>query len=546
MKFGDIKVNDALGAILAHSLKTPEGRLKKGTRLNESHLTTLRSCGIKTIIAGVLNADDILEDEAAARLAEALCGDDLQIGEATTGRANLHSARDGLFLVDHDCINHINLLDERITIATLEPWATVAPGHLTTTVKIIPYAVPEYILNQAVQIAKSGGPAVRVAAFTGKRAALVMTRQTAADNKLLTKGKRATADRLSRFGSTIDHEVTTDHTIEALAVTLQDLAEHKPELILILGATAIADRNDVVPSAVLKAGGGIEQFGMPVDPGNLLLLGRLGTSLVVGIPGCARSPKLNGFDWVLERIHANLDITSRDIARMGVGGLLKEIPSRPQPRELQKNAAQKLQRKVYGLILAAGQSRRMGKDNKLLATLGDKSLIKHTTEALEASCVEDIYVVTGHEREKIENEMNGHTLHFLHNPLFASGLSSTLKAGIAGLPDDADGVLVCLGDMPLTGSDVLDAIIEAFTDAPTEMICIPTFDGKSGNPVLLPRFCFSDIMKLEGDVGARALIALYAESVFKVPVSSNSILTDIDTPDDLETLIPTPRRDEKS
>lgn len=546
MNFGDIKLDAALGAILAHSLKTPEGRIKKGTRLNENHLAALRACGHDSVTVGVPETDDILEDEAAARLCEALCGDGLKTSDATTGRANLHSARDGLFLVDHDRINRINLLDERITIATLEPWATVAPGQLTTTVKIIPYAVPEYILNQAVQIAKSGGPALRVASFAGKRAALVMTRLSEADDKLLTKGKQATTERLSRFGSTIDHEVTTHHAIDTLAATLQDFAAHAPELILILGATAIADRDDVVPSAVVEAGGRIEQFGMPVDPGNLLLLGRIGTSLIVGIPGCARSPKLNGFDWVLERIHADLDITSRDIARMGVGGLLKEIPSRPQPRELQRTGKQILPRKVYGLILAAGQSRRMGKDNKLLATLGDKSLIKHTTEALEASCVEDIYVVTGHERERIENEMTGHTLHFLHNPLFASGLSSTLKAGIAGLPKDADGVLVCLGDMPLTGSDVLNAIIEAFNDAPMEMICVPTFDGKSGNPVLLPRSCFAEIMELEGDVGARSLIGLHAERVLKVPVPSISILTDIDTPGELGALNASPQGDKEN
>lgn len=544
MKFGDLPLSQADGAILAHSLKLKSGVVKKGMRLTRSHLALLKEAGYEEVLAARLDPDDIPENEAAARLADALCGYGLKRAESSTGRANIHSTRDGLLLIDYDRVNRINIIDERITIATLEPFTSVSPGQLAATIKIIPYAVPEFILSDTIELTESLEPVLRVKNFRPKKTALLMSSLPGADGKLLEKGKRATAERLARFGSAIDSERTVPHNVKAIAGALVELSEDHPDLILILGATAIADRSDVVPSALIEAGGEIEQFGMPVDPGNLLLLGAIGQTRIVGIPGCARSPKLNGFDWVLERIHADLTITSRDIARMGVGGLLKEIPSRPQPREAPLAAVPAAQRKVYGLVLAAGQSRRMGEDNKLLVTLGNKSLIRHVTDALKAASVEGIFVVTGHERGKIETELAGHNFQFVHNPLYAAGLSSTLKTGIAALPADADGVLVCLGDMPLTGSDVLNALITAFGEAPGATICVPTYHGKNGNPVLWPRSCFSEIMELQGDVGARSLIGLHAETVVKVPVRSDSILIDVDTPGDLRTLNASPSTNE--
>lgn len=529
MRFEDVHLNDALGAILAHSVKTPEGRIKKGTRLKEDHLATMRDCGIQSIAAAILDTDDILEDEAATRLVDALCGDDLKPGEAATGRANLHCARDGVLLIDHGRINRINMLDERITIATLPPWATVVPGQLAATVKIIPYAVPEYILDQALAIAKADTPALRVASFSGKQCALVMTRLSEADDKLLQKGKQATTQRLSRFGSTINREVTVNHTVEGLATALAELALEKPELILVLGATAIADRNDVVPSAVVAAGGRVEQFGMPVDPGNLLLLGRIDTSLVVGVPGCARSPKLNGFDWVLERLHANLDITSRDIAMMGVGGLLKEIPSRPQPREQSDVVRAGASRKVYAVVLAAGQSRRMGKQNKLLVHWHGKALIDHVLDALEQTSLAGICVVTGHESADVRQALSGRNILLTENPAYATGLSSSLKAGVSALPEDADAAMVCLADMPLLSSSDLGSLVDAWTQSPSDTICVPLFEGKYGNPVLWPRRYFGEIMELAGDAGARSLIGLHNDNVLTVPVSSEAVLVDVDT-----------------
>lgn len=536
MKFDDIDLGKALGTLLAHSVKTLEGRIKKGTRLDKDHLLRLQNAGVKTIAVAIPEPGDVLEDEAAARLAKALCGAGLKYSDATTGRANLHCTRDGLLLVDYDRINRINMVDERITIATLDPWAPLAPRQLAVTVKIITYGVPEYILDQAIKIAEAGEPAVSIASFKGKSAALIMSRLSEADTRLLEKGRQATKTRLARFGSVLDHEQSVDHTVDDIAAAVRTAGDSGAQLILILGATAIVDRRDVVPSAILEAGGRIEQFGMPVDPGNLLLLGSIGKTLIVGIPGCARSPKLNGFDWILERIHADMKITSRDVARMGVGGLLKEIPSRPQPRESEETQIARSPRSVYAVVLAAGQSSRMGDRNKLLARLHGKPLLDHVLDALGEADIDGIVVVTGHESEIVRERLADRNVSTVLNPAFATGLSSSLKAGLGALPDDADAALVCLGDMPLVEANTFNALIGSWKQASDRTICVPVHDSRYGNPVLWPRFYFSQIMELQGDAGARSLIGLHGDAVLKVPVATDTVLIDVDTASALKEL----------
>src|SRR5262249_57563189 len=114
------------------------------------------------------------------------------------------------------------------------------------------------------------------------------------------------------------------------------------KLVLIFGASAIPDRRDVIPAAIEAAGGNVEHFGMPVDPGNLMLIGSAAGRAVLGAPGCARSPKENGFDWILARLLCGLPVRRSDITGMGVGGLLMEIVTRPQPRESEEPAGRRV------------------------------------------------------------------------------------------------------------------------------------------------------------------------------------------------------------
>jgi len=302
------------------------------------------------------------------------------------------------------------------------------------------------------------------------------------------------------------------------------------ELVIVFGASAIADKRDVIPAAVEAVGGKIEHFGMPVDPGNLMLVAAANGTPVLGAPGCARSPKENGFDWILARLLCGLPVTRRDITGMGVGGLLMEIVTRPQPRADEAPAG----RKAAAIVLAAGRSTRMGGPNKLLADVGGRPMVRIAVEQALASKARPVIVVTGHQRERVEEALAGLPVTFVHNPDFAQGLSTSLKAGVAALPQEADGVIVCLGDMPQVDAALIDRLISGFDPERGALVVVPTIAGKRGNPVVWSRRFFAELAGLDGDVGARHLIATYPEAVVEVPVDGNAAFTDIDTPDALE------------
>jgi molybdenum cofactor cytidylyltransferase len=285
----------------------------------------------------------------------------------------------------------------------------------------------------------------------------------------------------------------------------------------------------VVPAAVEHASGVVEHFGMPVDPGQLMMLARIGNMTVLGLPGSARSPRLHGFDWVVQRLIAGIRVTGDDLTAMGVGGLLKEIPSRPMPRGEDPTSEQKA--RFAALILAAGQSRRMGKINKLLAEIDGGVMVARTADAVLAANVDPVIVVLGHENDDVRAALGDRAVEYAENPDYATGLARSLKAGIAALPDDIDGVVVCLSDMPRVTSDHLDALIAAFSPAEGRGICVPTFNGKRGNPVLWDRRYFEDMEGVAGDVGARHLIGAHEDAVFEVEMPDGGVLLDLDTPE---------------
>lgn len=331
MFFGEVSLEAAEGAILAHSEELPGGRLRKGVVLGGDEIARLRAGGVTRVTVARLGEGDVDEDAAAQRLAAALVpdpvGQHLSVGAAFTGRVNLNAASAGIMDIDADAIHKLNLVDPAITLACLPQHHRVAPGQLAGTVKIITYATSEAALATACRVARA---AIRIRPVVADSAALVLTETPGFDPKLLGKGRRATEARLRALGIRLAETVTVRHDAAAIA---QALASLSGDMILILTATATSDLNDTAPQGVRIAGGEVFRFGMPVDPGNLLFHGRLGDRPVIGLPGCARSPALNGADWVLERYACGLAVSDADIAAMGVGGLLKEISLRPQLRE---------------------------------------------------------------------------------------------------------------------------------------------------------------------------------------------------------------------
>ena len=330
MKFGPVAVADAIGGIVAHAIRQPGLMLRKGDWLGEPQIALLREAGVETVTIAQLEPGDVGEDEAASRLAQKIAGDHVRVDAPFTGRANLFAETAGVLLADPAAIDRVNARDERITLATLPPMRRVVEGEMIATVKIIPFAVPEDALSQAIGAAS--GFKIAIAPFRGMRVGVVSTLLPGLKPSTVAKTLRILRERLAHAGSSIGTDREVPHETQALAQAI-DQVEPDSDLVIVFGASAITDRRDVIPAAIESAGGVIEQFGMPVDPGNLLLLGKTRSGkTVLGAPGCARSPKENGFDWVLDRVLADVPVTAQDIRRMGAGGLLMEIVSRPQPR----------------------------------------------------------------------------------------------------------------------------------------------------------------------------------------------------------------------
>ena len=536
MKFASLALAEAEGAILAHTLRLPDGRvLKKGRRLSDADVAALAAAGRREVIGAKLEAGDVHEDAAAVALARAVAGPGLRAAEPSTGRCNLHAETAGLLLVDRERIDRINGTDESLTLATLAPFAVVAAGTLAVTVKVIPFAVPAAALDACIERARGEGPALRVAPFRRFDAGLIVTQAPGLAPEAVERAAASQRARMRRLGGRVLQEIRCPHEEGAVAEAIESLFATGCAPILLLGASAIVDRRDVIPAAVERAGGIVEHLGMPVDPGNLLLLARHGATPVIGLPGCARSLAPSGADQVLERLAAGLAVTGRDLTRLGTGGLLKEVAGRGQPREPTVPRVAGAPR-VGAVVLAAGRSRRMGADNKLLADVDGVPLIARVVDAVLASRARPVAVVTGHEAARVRAALAGREIIFAHNPDHAEGMSTSLRVGIAALGEPCDGALVCLGDMPWVTSAHLDALIAAFDPASDRPICVPFYQRKRGNPVLWPRRYFDEIGRLSGDTGARALLDAHADEVRAVRVADEGVTLDVDTPDALAAL----------
>lgn len=528
MRFGPILVEDALGAILAHSTRVSGRALPKGCVLDATDIAALAAAGIAEVIVGQLDADEVGEDTAAGALAGALAGSGLRVDPARTGRANVRAATDGLVCIDVTAITRANAVDEAITIATVPADHPARASEIVATVKVIPFGVHRAAVD-AVIAALSGRAAMSLAPWRPRRAGLVLTQFSTTPTGVLDRAAAAQRTRLSRLGGELVRELRVAHDVASVTAAIEELAVDC-DPILVLGASAIIDRRDVVPSALERAGGTITRFGMPVDPGNLMLHGTLRGATFIGLPGCARTLARSGCDWVLERAVAGLPIDSASIAALGVGGLLDES-SRPSPREDRAPGATS----VAAVVLAAGKASRMG-DNKLLLELDGRALVRHVAMAALASRAQPVVIVTGNDADRVREALSDLDVRFVHNPEFATGMASSLKAGIAAV-GDAAGALVCLGDMPRVTAAHLDALIASFETAHDDgAIVVPTCERKRGNPVLWGHRHFADIATLVGDVGARALIERAGESVVWLAIDDPAILVDVDTPDALSSL----------
>jgi molybdenum cofactor cytidylyltransferase len=536
MIFGKIPLSQARGGILAHNLKTADRVLRKGALIDAAAYELLEAAGYAEVTIARLEPGDVPEGEAATRLGEFLRRPHLRRSADVHGRVNLFAEADGLLRLDPAKIEQLNLIDEAITLATLPDRSVVKAGDMVATLKIIPFAVAARAMDAAEGLINSAD-LIALKPFSPLQAGLVLTELPQLKDAAITHTIEATRTRIEAHTGALLPALRTPHEIAPLTEAISALISAGAELVLISGASAVTDRQDVAPSAIVAAGGRITHFGMPVDPGNLICFGEIAGRHAIVLPGCARSPKLNGIDWVLDLIYAGEPVTRLDIARMGIGGLLKEMESRPAPRERDREtgfgAAPKAKPRIAAIVLAAGMSTRMG-SNKLLAPLpGGMPMIARTVDNVLASAAHPVIVVTGHQDAEIQTALAGRDVRFLHAPGYRSGMSESFRTGIAALAESIGAALIVLGDMPLVDSASLDRIMAAYDPEEGREIVVPVHDGQRGNPVLWGRRFFPELLGVSGDIGARNILLRHMESVAEVAMESDAVLRDFDTPDAL-------------
>jgi molybdenum cofactor cytidylyltransferase len=406
----------------------------------------------------------------------------------------------------------------------------------------VPFSVPGNVLSVAETLARQGASPLAVHPFRHLKVGLVVTDLPGLKDSVTDKTIEITDARITALTGSLLPPVHTAHQAEAVGLALGRLLDDGADMLLVIGASAVLDRRDVGPAGIVAAGGEIIHFGMPVDPGNLICVGRIRDKPALVLPGCARSPKLNGIDFVLTRLFAGLKVTSADIMRMGVGGLLKEMDNRPLPREKapatpRSGVAPRSAPTIAAVVLGAGRSRRMAPHNKLLIPdKAGKPMIARVVDNVLSSNARPILVVLGHMAEQVEHALGGRPVRYVHAVDYAEGLSASLKAGIAAVPPEASAALVCLGDMPLVTGRMIDRLLSMYDPDEGRLIVLPTFRGKQGNPMLWDRRFFPEILQISGDSGARFLVGKHAEAVCEVEMADDAVLRDFDTTESLATL----------
>ncbi|MEM7046758.1 MAG: molybdopterin-binding protein [Pseudomonadota bacterium] len=316
MKFGAVPLAHATDGLLAHRLVCDGKTYRKGHRLNSEDIQRLQDAGIDEVTVARLDPEDEFEDIAARRVAKAMAGEGIIVGDVALGRAFLSTTGDGLLWADDEKLLTIHQTCPGLAVATCPQEALVRQNQKIATIKVIPFALPRARVDAVIE----KGAVIRLAPLRTRCVGLLQTTLPITKETLIPRTEAMTRARLTALNNDLLFSQTCPHTYEQIAAAIQTMPAI--DLLLLITASATTDEADDAPAGVVAAGGTILRCGMPMDPGNLIVFARYKSCDVLILPGCARSKVYNGYDWALRRYLTGLPVDNASIDRLGVGGLL--------------------------------------------------------------------------------------------------------------------------------------------------------------------------------------------------------------------------------
>ncbi len=323
MKLQTVEIEQAIGGVLIHNIADAQGHkaLSKGHRLTKSDVEKLRALGKATAFVGMFEDGDVNENDAATRIADAVCGENVSLSAVSGGRINLFATTRGILKVNIDALNRINSLDA-ITVATISANQVVAPKKMVATIKTIGLAIAEDVLQKVETIARESQNIISVRELRAARVAVILTGSNEAHGRVEKTFTPAISSRVEELGASVVSHEYVEHDERAIAEAITRAKNLKVDCVILAGETSIMDTRDVTPNGIVQAGGKIEIYGAPVEPGNLLLLAYANDLPIIGAPGCVKSRDINVVDLILPRLLAGERVRKQDIVALANGGLL--------------------------------------------------------------------------------------------------------------------------------------------------------------------------------------------------------------------------------
>ncbi len=323
MRLVNLPIEDAAGAILVHNVVGTDGRkaLSKGRLVRAEDIDTLRALKLDTVYVAVLEPGDVREDDAAARLSRLVAGNGIDLSKPSTGRVNFYATERGFLRVESELLRKINGL-RGVTLATIPPYAPVAPKKMVATLKTIGLALPETTLREAENIIRENGAVFSLTAVKNQKVAIILTGSENGRARVREIFAPPIRARVEELGAQVTTEQFVAEQEEAIANAIKSALDIGAQMIILAGETSIMDAQDITPRGIERAGGTIELYGAPVEPGNLLLLAYRGAVPVMGAPGCVKSRETNVVDLILPRLLVGEHVSRADVIDLAAGGLL--------------------------------------------------------------------------------------------------------------------------------------------------------------------------------------------------------------------------------